>query len=47
MPAIAAADAAAAAEAEKAAAEAARIAEEKATANTVLLQAILEELKKQ
>ena len=41
------ADAAAAAEAEKAAAEAARIAEEKATANTVLLQAILEELKKQ
>ena len=41
------ADAAAAAEAEKAAADAARIAEEKETANTVLLQAILEELKKQ
>ena len=39
------ADAAAAAEAEKAAAEAARIAEEKAMANTVLLQAILAELK--
>ena len=41
------ADAAAAAEAEKAAAEAARLAEEKEMANTVLLQAILEELKKQ